>query len=145
MRAKRIFEGYSPSINYGNKAMIRSSTNKFGKACSKLSNTVPYTYRVLQFNHSLEQEPTKMDSFNPIKVGDVVMGKQFVNHRDNNMYKGVVTKVKKTVDGILERVGINNKGATLWLDPMSVITVDDETNNINRELVLRDDSMDFDD
>lgn len=142
MRAKRILEGYSPSMNYGNKSMVRTSVNRFGRVGGKLSNTMPYVYRVLQFNHSLEQAPTFMDNFNPIKMGDIILGKQFVNTKDKKTYKGIVTSVKKTVDGIVERVGIKHKGVTLWLDPNSIISVHND-NNIDNELVLFDDSMEF--
>lgn len=145
MRAKRVFEGYSQGVRYGTRAIGTTGANRFGRSCSGLSQMQPYVYQILQFNHTLEEKPTMRDEFNPIKVGDIVVGMQFKNKNDKTKHKGVVKSVKKTVDGMVERIGINDKGNTLWLDPSTVIGIDSIDNSLNKDVIICDDSMEFED
>ena len=105
---------------------------------------LPYTYSIRPFTHELEEKPHTQEGFAPFRVGDMVTGTQFRNYNDLTKYKGLVTKIKKTLDGIVERVGITVKGKTLWLDPSTVITIEHIDNRMNDEIVLTDDIMDFD-
>lgn len=146
MRAKRVYEGMSSGMVYGNRALQVGGVNRFGRTRGPLSAIPPQIVRrILSLNHTLEEKPSKINNFVFIRVGDSVIGKKFKNYDDDTEYKGVVKSIKKTIDNIIERICINHNGKDIDLDPSTVVNVVNMNNSLASGVYMYDDSMNFED
>lgn len=145
MKARKVYEGYNNSHSFAYKAINQGMSNRFGKSNSKLSRMLPYVYKNMPYNHSLEQSPTHIDNYNPLKVGMFVVGKRFKNYNDKTQYKGSITHIHKSVDGYIERIIINSDGTKYDLDPETVVNIDFANFNQYSAIYIVDDTMEFDD
>ena len=114
--------GYAQSAGSGN---VSGGTNSM------------YTYNILPLNHSLEPKPNDVGE-EEIHIGLNVKGKKFNDKK--TIYKGKLTKVNKSPDGVIESYVIMCNSKFIKLDPTTVEIDHDAENRMGYE-----DVYDFED